>query len=135
MAILKRSAGKQVLLGHVSVTADIGRKLVKERVHGRIPVVIWAELPGAGASRRSAPVKDDRRLRRLASGRASLDGRDRRDKVAGAGNPASPISVLEKSPSTDPMALGAASQSTAAKIAEPAACSKAITSRRNRRIG
>jgi hypothetical protein len=41
----------------IGVLTDSGSKLISVRIHDRMSVVIWAELPGAGASRRSSSVK------------------------------------------------------------------------------
>jgi len=44
------------------------------RIHDRMSMMVRAELPGAGASRRSSLVKGDRRLRRLAQDARALTG-------------------------------------------------------------
>jgi len=47
----------QELCKDIRVFTRMGSKLVSVRIHDRISVVVWAELPGAGASRRSSSVK------------------------------------------------------------------------------
>jgi hypothetical protein len=50
----------------VHVCTYVGSKFINVRIHVRMSVMVWAELPGAEASRRSSPVKGYRRPRRLA---------------------------------------------------------------------
>lgn len=94
-------------LGPPQRACDNGSELIKERVHDRIPVVIWAELPGARELHAAArPSRMTAVSGGSRQGRACLDGRDRRDTVVCAGSSPSLSPVLENSSSTDPIALG-----------------------------
>ena len=69
------------------------------RIHDRMSVMVRAELPDAEASRRSSPVKVDRRPRRLAQDARALTGETGVIGWIGQAGPSSsfilPLSLIE----------------------------------------